>query len=125
SKITYTGHNGVDGRYTVLFKRDRDLDGHISRKDVSIAANNGFKQVTADLLKRIDVQLDGTNIRHYELTYKEGAFYKTLLQNIRQFDAAGNFFNQHSFDYYNDVSQGSTLIPLASSQSWMIGSDNV
>ncbi|MBO9201949.1 MULTISPECIES: SpvB/TcaC N-terminal domain-containing protein [Niastella] len=125
SKISYTGFNGQDGRYTVLFKRDRELDGHTSRKDVTITANNGFKQVTADLLKRIDVQFDGTTIRHYELTYKEGAFYKTLLQSIRQYDAAGNFFNQHSFDYYNDVASGNTLVPLASSQSWLIGADNV
>jgi RHS repeat-associated protein len=125
SKITYTGFNGQDGRYSVQFKRDRDIDGHTSRKDVSITANYGFKQVTADLLKRIDVQFDGTNIRHYELTYKEGAFYKTLLQNIRQYDAAGSFFNEHKFDYFNDVASGNTLAPLASAQSWIIGSDNV
>ncbi|MBO9202430.1 MULTISPECIES: SpvB/TcaC N-terminal domain-containing protein [Niastella] len=125
SKISYTGFNGQDGRYTVLFRRDRDLDGHTSRKDISITANNGFKQVTADLLKQIDVQLDGTNIRHYELSYNEGAFYKTLLQSIRQFDAAGKFFNQHSFDYFNDVASGKTLVPLASAQSWQAGSDNV
>jgi RHS repeat-associated protein len=125
SKIIYTGFNGQDGRYAVLFKRDRDLDGRTSRKDVSISANYGFKQVTADLLKRIEVQLDGVNIRHYELIYKEGAFYKTLLQTIRQYDAAGNFFNQHSFDYYNDVASGNTLVPLASAQGWTIGSDNV
>jgi RHS repeat-associated protein len=125
SKIAYTGFNGQEGRYTVLFKRDRELDGHTSRKDVSITASYGFKQVTADLLKKIEVQLDGKNIRHYELTYKEGAFYKTLLQSIRQYDAAGNFFNQHTFDYYNDVASGNTLVPLASAQSWTIGSDNV
>lgn len=125
SKISYTGFNGQDGRYTVLFKRDRDLDGHTSRKDVTITANNGFKEVTADLLKRIEVQLDGASIRHYELTYKEGAFYKTLLQSIRQYDAAGNFFNQHSFDYYNDVTSGTSLAPLATAQNWNIGADNV
>jgi RHS repeat-associated protein len=125
SKISYTGFNGQDGRYTVLFKRDRDIDGRTSRKDVNISANYGFKQVTADLLKRIDVQFDGVTIRHYELLYKEGAFYKTLLQSIRQYDAAGNFFNQHSFDYYNDVASGNTLVPLATAQSWIIGSDNV
>ncbi|OQP48072.1 hypothetical protein A4H97_30020 [Niastella yeongjuensis] len=125
SRITYTGFNGKEGRYSVVFKRDRDLDGRTGRKDVAIAANNGFKQVTADLLKRIDVQLDGVSIRHYEFSYKEGAFYKTLLAGIQQYDAAGKFFNQHTFDYYNDVASGSSLVPLATSRSWTIGSDNV
>jgi len=124
-KITYTGYNGTEGRYSVVFTRDRDLDGHTSRKDVTISGVNGFKQVTADLLRRIDVQLDGADIRHYELTYKEGAFYKTLLTAISQYDAAGNFFNQHTFDYYNDIASGGSLVPLATAQPWVMGSDNV
>jgi RHS repeat-associated protein len=125
SKITYTGYNGAEGRYAVLFSRDRDIDGHTSRKDVTITAINGLKQVTADLLRRIDVQLDGVDIRHYELNYKEGAFYKTLLASVSQFDAGGKFFNQHSFNYYNDIASGGTLVPLATVQSWIAGSDNV
>jgi len=125
SKITYTGSNGTEGRYTVLFGRDRDVDGHITRKDVGITGVNGFKQVTADLLRRIDVQLDGVDIRHYELNYTTGAFYKTLLASITQFDAAGKFFDQHSFDYYNDIASGGTLVPLAATTSWTVGSDNV
>src|SRR5258708_10053597 len=125
SKITYTGTNGTEGRYSVLFGRDRDIDGHTSRKDVTITGVNGFKQVTADLLRRIDVQLDGVNIRHYELNYTTGAFYKTLLANISHYDAAGNFFNQHRFDYYNDIASGGTLVPLATAQRWVVGSDNV
>jgi len=125
SKITYTGYNGTEGRYSVLFGRDRDVDGHTTRKDVNITGVNGFKQVTADLLRRIDVQLDGTDIRHYELNYKEGAFYKTLLAGISQYDAAGNFFNQHTFDYYNDIASGGALVPLATAQSWAVGSDGV
>src|SRR5260221_12172205 len=125
SKITYTGYNGAEGRYSVLFGRDRDVDGHTTRKDVGITAVNGFKQVTADLLRRIDVQLDGVNIRHYELNYTTGAFYKTLLANISHYDAAGNFFNQHRFDYYNDIASGGTLVPLATAQPWVVGSDNV
>jgi len=91
SKISYTGYNGMEGKYTVLFGRDRDVDGHTGRKDVIISGMNGFKQVTADLLKRIDVQFEGTDIRHYELTYKEGAFYKTLLATISQYDCGGEF----------------------------------
>jgi hypothetical protein len=104
------------------FLRDRDIDG---RKDIAIGANNGFKQVTADLLRRIDVQYAGGPVRHYEFSYKEGAFYKTLLASIRPYDAAGSFFNQHSFDYYNDIGSGTALIPLATPQNWNVGSDDV
>ncbi len=125
SKISYTGFNGAEGPYTVLFQRDRDIDGKTNRKDVTITANNGFKEVTADLLRRIDVQYNGSEVRHYELTYKEGAFYKTLLAGVSQYDAAGNFFNQHTFDYYNDIGSGTALIPLATPQNWLAGSDNV
>ncbi|GGB25045.1 SpvB/TcaC N-terminal domain-containing protein [Puia dinghuensis] len=125
SKITYTGYNGTEGRYSVLFGRDRDVDGHTTRKDVGITGLNGFKEVTADLLRRIDVQLDGTDIRHYELNYTQGAFYKTLLAGISQFDASGNFFNQHTFDYYKDVASGGTLAPLATAQPWVTNADNV
>jgi len=125
SKISYTGSNGAEGRYSVLFGRDRDIDGHTSRKDVTITAINGFKEVTADLLRRIDVQLDGVDIRHYEFNYTTEAFYKTLLAGISQFDAAGKFFNQHTFDYYNDIASGGTLVPLATAQPWQMGSDNV
>jgi len=39
--------------------------------------------------------------------------------------AAGNFFNKHSFDYFNDIGSGTALIPLATPQSWVVGSDNV
>ena len=125
SKITYTGYNGAEGRYSVLFGRDRDVDGHTTRKDVCITAINGFKQVTADLLRRIDVQLDGVDIRHYEFTYTQGAFSKTLLATISQYDAAGNFFDSHAFTYYNDIGTGTSLIPLAAAQNWTVPSDNV
>jgi RHS repeat-associated protein len=125
SKITYTGYNGTEGRYSILLGRDRDVDGHVTRKDVTITAINGFKQVTADLLRRIDVQLDGVDIRHYELTYKEGAFYKTLLASVSQYDASGKFFNQHTFDYYNDIASGGVLVPLATAKPWVIGPDNI
>src|SRR5258708_39148583 len=65
------------------------------------------------------------DMRHYELSYTQGAFYKTLLTGISQYDAAGNFFNKHSFDYYNDIASGGTLVPLTTPQSWAVASDGV
>lgn len=123
-KITYTGYNGSDGKYAVIFKRDRQLNEG-KRKDISILANFGFKQVTADLLRKIEIQFEGNNIRSYELEYKQGEFYKTLLSSIREFDAAGDFFNQHVFDYYNDVKNGTGVAPFKGTENWNIPSDGV
>jgi RHS repeat-associated protein len=123
-KITYTGHNGSDGKYAVIFTRDREL-GETKRKDISITANLSFKQVTADLLRKIEVQFEDKNIRSYELKYKQGEFYKTLLSSISEFDSKGNIFNTHELDYYNDVNSGSTLNPFKSTEAWNIPSDGI
>lgn len=117
-RITYTEHNGADGKYEILFTRDREITSpaFVRRKDVSIAGNLGFKQVTADLLMKIEVQFEGKPVRHYQMNYQKGGssanFYKTLLMSISEFDAAGEHFNTHTFEYYNDVAPGGTFTPL-------------
>ncbi|HEU5289447.1 MAG TPA: SpvB/TcaC N-terminal domain-containing protein, partial [Cyclobacteriaceae bacterium] len=116
-KIKYTGHNGSDGPYEVIFTRET------GRPDKMIMANFGFKQVTGDLLKKIEVRFDGRNIRSYELTYQQGAFSKTLLKSIAEFDVAGNKFNEHSFEYYDDVAAAGTY--LKGSSQWAVPDDNV
>ncbi|MGN6541405.1 MAG: SpvB/TcaC N-terminal domain-containing protein, partial [Ginsengibacter sp.] len=124
ASVSYTGHGTTEGKYTVLFTRDRDL-AETKRKDISISGRLGFKQVTADLLRKIAVQYNGQNVRSYELNYKEGAFYKTLLQNVKQFDAAGKLFATHSFDYYNDVQSNGVYQPLKGPENWDPKVDNV
>jgi len=123
-RITYTGHGTTPGLYSVVFTRDRQQaqpGQWKKRTDVTITANLGFKQVTADLLKRVDVQFKGNNIRHYELYYREGEFHKTLLDSIAEFDAEGKRFNAHSFDYYNDVRKDKALVPFVADQkSWQV-----
>jgi RHS repeat-associated protein len=104
-KITYTGAGDTEGHYAVTFTRDREL-GEGRRVDVSIDARGGFKKVTADLLRRIDVTFDGSPVRSYEFTYTTGAFYKTLLHQIKQFDADGHEFTKHDFTYYDDIRDG-------------------
>ncbi|WP_436791207.1 SpvB/TcaC N-terminal domain-containing protein [Yinghuangia sp. YIM S10712] len=101
-KITYTGTDNTEGRYSVTFTRDREL-GEPLRADKTIDARGGFKRVTADRLRRIEVRLDGNLIRRYELTYSIGAFGKTLLKAIDQYDADGALFHRHGFDYYDDI----------------------
>src|SRR5215510_4724353 len=97
--INYTQLNGAPGPYTVTFLRDRDVpgynpspsvgcqDGHpplVRRCDVIIDARGGFKMVTADLLKRIEVTFNGAMVRAYDLEYEDGAFKKTRLTSITQ-----------------------------------------
>ncbi|HEX6686665.1 MAG TPA: SpvB/TcaC N-terminal domain-containing protein, partial [Candidatus Limnocylindrales bacterium] len=101
-RITYTGQGDTEGRYAVTFIRDREL-GEPLRVDKLMDARGGFKRVTADLLRRIDVTLDSTLIRRYELAYTTGAFNKTLLRSLSQLDDQGAPFTKHEFSYYDDI----------------------
>ncbi|HKO78337.1 MAG TPA: SpvB/TcaC N-terminal domain-containing protein, partial [Flavobacterium sp.] len=123
-KITYTGSGSSEGKYEVLFTRDREL-GEVKRPDVSINARYGFKQVTADLLRKIEVKFNGQDIRSYELTYVQGAFYKTLLSKITEFDASGKEFNHHNFDYFDDVKSKEGYQPYTSAENWNPEDDSV
>lgn len=120
SSITYSGHGNTEGKYSVEFTRDRQL-GEQKRSDVIVSARLGFKQVTADLLRKISIKYNGQNIRSYELNYTQGAFFKTLLQSVSEFDVAGVLFNTHSFEYYNDVESGQ----LELAANWTPQSDDV
>lgn len=127
-RITYTAHESETGKYEVLFTRDRKMPGfqdEDQRIDVDINARLRFKRVTADLLRRIEFRFDGQPIRSYELNYEEGAFYKTLLTNVTEKDAVGQDFNSHTFEYYDEVRNGSTYTPLNTPQSWDAGFDQV
>jgi RHS repeat-associated protein len=101
-EISYTGRGETEGPYTVTFTRDRELS-EPRREDVVISARGGFKRVTADLLRRVDVRLSGALVRRYELDYGTGAFDKTLLTSISQFGEDGRLFNTHKFGYFDDI----------------------
>jgi len=101
--INYTQSNGSPGAYTVSFIRDSQLPGYTRRPDVIINARGGFKMVTAELLKRIDVTFNGELIRQYDLDYQEGAFRKTLLKSITQRGENGELFNTNEFTYYDEL----------------------
>lgn len=123
NNITYTGHNGTEGQYNVIFSREQ------GRSDVTIAGNLGFKRVTADRLKKIQVQLgsgsSAKKIRSYVLDYKQGEFYKSLLAAISEYDAADNLFNTHTFDYYDEVSNKSGFAPLKQGTAWKVPGDGI
>ena len=112
--INYTQFNGTVGGYTVTFVRDTTR-----RPDVIIDGRGGFIQVTAQRLKEIKVDLDGTPIRRYELIYKLGAFDKTLLQKVTQYGADDALFHTHEFGYYDEVRDANgTYQGFATSESW-------
>lgn len=109
-KITYTGFGTTEGNYSIEFIRSREL-GESGRKDVSIDCRLGFKRVTADLLKTIQVKFKEELIRSYELVYKEGAFHKTLLETIIEKDKNGEEFYRQDFEYYDEVKKGAAYHP--------------
>jgi len=124
-RITYTGHGAVDGPYSVTFVRDRDL-GEPRRADVMIEARSGFKKVTADLLRKVEVALNGSLIRRYELSYRTGAFEKTLLRSISQFGEDGNLFNRHDFDYFDDIRDtAGQYQAFAAAAGWTVPGDGL
>ncbi|HVK22824.1 MAG TPA: SpvB/TcaC N-terminal domain-containing protein [Actinokineospora sp.] len=124
-RITWTGSGDTEGRYSVTFVRDRER-GEPRRPDVQIDARMGFKKVTADLLRRVEVKLDDQLIRAYELNYRTGAFAKTLLRSVSQFDADNNLFTTHSFDYFDDIRDSTgNYDAFGSSSDWTMPGDGL
>lgn len=125
TEITYTGHGITEGPYKVTFTRDRDL-GEPRRPDVIIDARGGLKKVTGDLLRKISVTFNGQPVRSYEFKYQEGAFSKTLLTTVEQFDEDGQLFNTHTFEYFDEIrDQVGNYLGFASAQDWNVPSDNI
>jgi len=124
SQILYTGSGNEDGAYKVEFIRDWNLS-ETRRNDIDVNARLGFKIVSADLLRKVQISFKGQMIRSYELKYQEGAFYKTLLQSISELDDKGNVFYSHGFEYYDDVKAKSGYTPVGSNENWSRTSDDV
>ena len=121
SRITYTGHGQSEGKYTVLF--DKRVE---RRKDVTINARSGFKQVTDELLEKITVKYGKEEVRSYQLWYHEGPFFKTLLDSISEYDADGKHFNAHGFTYYDEVNGEGTYAPFTNTAvNWQVPGDDV
>ena len=124
-KILYTGRGSTDGKYSVTFIRDRERS-EARRGDVLIDARAGFKKVTADLLRRVEVKLDGQLIRAYELNYRVGAFAKTLLASVSQFSEANQLFNTHNFDYFDDIRDtAGNYNAFAAAAGWNVADDDL
>lgn len=126
ASINYTGTGDASGAYTVTFTRDRDLPDYTRRPDVTMSAKGGFLMVTADLLKQIDVTVNGQEVRGYQLGYTTGAFGKTLLASVTQLGANGDVFNTHAFTYYDDAQNATgNYNGFSGPTTVTTGSDNV
>ncbi len=132
-RITYTGSGTTEGQYSVTFVRDREL-GEQLRTDKQIDGRGGFKRVTADLLRKVDVSLGSQLIRRYEFHYNDKpyednrpgtAFYKTLLTSIAQKGANDTFFNKHEFRYYDEARNASGTYHGFQPTSWTAGNDTI
>ena len=91
--ITYTGENGNDGLYKISFNLEDKQE--YKRPDAIINGRYGFKQVTADLLKNIDVEFNNNFVRRYYFGYEEGRYYKTLLKCFGELPENINFLNEN------------------------------
>ncbi|GAB3001725.1 SpvB/TcaC N-terminal domain-containing protein [Saccharothrix stipae] len=123
-RITYTGHGDAEGRYAVTFLRDRQL-GESPRPDKTIDARGGFKRVAADLLRQVDVTLDGELIRRYRFDYTTGAFFKTLLRSVSQLGSDGAPFNTHQFEYFDDIRDAQGQYQAFDSVGWTSPDDDL
>ncbi|MEN3304441.1 MAG: hypothetical protein V7603_643 [Micromonosporaceae bacterium] len=126
-KITYTGSGtggAAEGPYAVTFLRDREL-GQPRRSDVAIDARGGFKRVTADLLRRIDITLDNLPIRRYDFGYVTGAFAKTLLRSVTAAGEDGQPFTSHTFDYFDDIRDASGAYQAFTPVTWSSPDDGL
>ena len=91
NSIQYTNHhhNNTEesGKYTIAFYRKS------GRNDVVIAANRGFKEVTADVLCYVEVLFDTAVVRRYAFftENKRESQYKTRLTDILRVDTIRKF----------------------------------
>lgn len=124
-KVYYTGFGSQKGNYNVTFVKNSDL-GEANRPDVQVSARLGFKQLNNQLLRKIEVRYKNDMVRSYELNYKEGAFKKTLLKSISEYDSESKLFYTNTLDYFDDVRDASGKYnPFGPEQNWSVPNDNL
>ena len=124
-KVYYTGFGSTKGNYNVTFVKNGDL-GEANRPDVQVSARLGFKQLNNQLLRKIEVRYKSDMIRSYELKYKEGAFKKTLLESVSEYDSESKLFYTNTLDYFDDIRDASGKYnPFGPEQVWSVPNDNL
>ncbi|MFT3769077.1 MAG: SpvB/TcaC N-terminal domain-containing protein [Minicystis sp.] len=116
--INYTQSGGAAGPFSVTFVRDREL-GLPRRPDVAIDGRGGFKMVTGDLLKRVEVTFNGQLVRRYDLDYTTNGHHNSFLSAITQRGEDLSVFHTHTFDYYDEP------LGFGAPEAWNPGSDGI
>jgi hypothetical protein len=118
------------GPYQIVFLRDSQR-GEPRRPDVMIDGRGGFKRVTAERLRRIEVYFHSTLVRAWDLDYDLGAFHKSLLTSITQYGVGGAPFdgNVHTFEYFDEVRHDDAdpmhYDGFSSAQPWATTDDDI
>ncbi|HJQ97752.1 MAG TPA: SpvB/TcaC N-terminal domain-containing protein, partial [Candidatus Polarisedimenticolaceae bacterium] len=123
-RIDYTTADGLPGAYALRFVRDAEL-GEPRRPDVQIDARGGYKAVTSQLLRRVELTFQGAPVRSWELRYVRGAFEKSLLESITQRGVDGSVLATHRFAYHDDVRAGGAYVGFHPTETWATGEDGV
>ena len=96
-----------------------------------IDGRGGFKHVTAERLRRVEVHFQGQLVRAWELAYTDGAFHKSLLASIQELGASNQPFpgNVHRFEYFDEIREAPTpdsaFKGFGRGTSWGAGGDHV
>src|SRR5690606_26439273 len=76
ASVRYTLRAGESSApYRIDFVRE-------GRPDVIVSGRGGFKQTTAERLRRIEVFYRNTLVRAWDLSYDQGPFHKSRLRSI-------------------------------------------
>ncbi len=100
--------------YRVVFLREPACasEGQTGcRPDLIVSGRGGFKQVTSERLRRVEVYYRQTLVRAWQLDYDQGPFSKSRLRRLTQFGVNNRPFpgNEHTFDYFDEVTEASNV----------------
>lgn len=119
-KEVRAGNAGQEPHTVVVF---------VGNKVKQLKSNNaryGFLTSSNRLLEKVTVNFLGEELRSYAFTYKDGAFFKEVLESVKQFDSDNQEVAFQTFDYYDDVQSGNGYVPFqSSSETWNLHDDGL
>lgn len=119
-KEVHAGNAGQEPHTVVVF------EGNKVKQLKSNNARYGFLTSSNRLLEKVTVNFLGEELRSYVFTYKDGAFFKEVLESVRQFDSDNQEVAFQTFDYYDDVQSGNGYVPFqSSSETWNLHDDGL
>ncbi|MDC2663187.1 SpvB/TcaC N-terminal domain-containing protein [Bacteroides ovatus] len=103
-----------------------EFEGNKVKQLKSNNARYGFLTSSNRLLEKVTVNFLGEELRSYAFTYKDGAFFKEVLESVKQFDSDNQEVAFQTFDYYDDVQSGNGYVPFqSSSETWNLHDDGL